>query len=102
MGSMGGAIQHIRSLLRTPEIAAQAVDAARKSDPDIDEHDVVTALAGFDGLWGSLFPAEQARIARLLIERVTVRAGGLAIDLNTGGLGSVVREMITPERRQAA
>ena len=95
-------IQHIRSLLRTPEIAAQAVDAARKSDPDIDEHDVVTALAGFDGLWGSLFPAEQARIARLLIERVTVSAGGLAIDLNTGGLGSVVREMITPERRQAA
>ncbi|RJT24213.1 recombinase family protein [Chakrabartia godavariana] len=95
-------IQYIRSLLRTPEIAAQAVEAARKSDPDIDEHDVVTALAGFDGLWESLFPAEQARIARLLIERVTVSAGGLAIDLNTGGLGSVVREMITPERRQAA
>ena len=95
-------IQHIRSLLRTPEIAAQAVEAARKGDPDIDEQDVVTALAGFDGLWESLFPAEQARIARLLIERVTVSAGGLAIDLNTGGLGSVVREMIAPERRQAA
>ena len=95
-------IQHIRSLLRTPEIAAQAVKAARKGEPDIDEQDVVTALAGFDGLWESLFPAEQARIARLLIERVTVSAGGLAIDLNTGGLGSVVREMIAPERRQAA
>ena len=95
-------IQHIRSLLRTPEIAAQAVEAARKGEPDIDEQDVVTALAGFDGLWESLFPAEQARIARLLIERVTVSAGGLAIDLNTGGLGSVVREMIAPERRQAA
>jgi hypothetical protein len=31
---------------------------------DIDEHDVVTALAGFDGLWETLFPAEQARTAR--------------------------------------
>ena len=72
------------------------------SDPDIDEREVVAALASFDALWESLFPAEQARIARLLIERVTVSAGGLAIDLNTGGLGSVVREMIAPERRQAA
>ena len=95
-------IQHIQSLLRTPEIAAQAVEAARMSDPDIDEREVVAALASFDALWESLFPAEQARIARLLIERVTVSAGGLAIDLNTGGLGSVVREMIAPERRQAA
>jgi DNA invertase Pin-like site-specific DNA recombinase len=94
--------QHIRALLRTPEIAAQAVAAARKSDPEIGEHDVVTALAAFDRLWESFFPAEQARIARLLVERVTVSAEGLAIDLNTGGLGSVVRELITPKQELAA
>ncbi|OYU02096.1 MAG: resolvase [Sphingomonadaceae bacterium PASS1] len=98
----GAVIQHIRDLLRAPEIAARAVAAARRSDPDIDVHDVVTALAGFDGLWEALFPAEQARIARLLIERVTVSADGLAVDLRTDGLGSVIREMIAPERRQAA
>lgn len=98
----GAVIQHIRDLLRAPEIAARAVEAARRSDPDIDVHDVVTALAGFDGLWEALFPAEQARIARLLIERVTVSADGLAVDLRTDGLGSVIREMIAPERRQAA
>ncbi|MBB6193184.1 DNA invertase Pin-like site-specific DNA recombinase [Sphingobium wenxiniae] len=95
-------VQHIRSLLRTPEIAARAMEAARRNDPDIDEQDVVTALSGFDSLWESLFPAEQARIARLLIERVTVSADGLAVDLRTEGLGSVIREMVTPERRQAA
>src|SRR3546814_16595656 len=50
-------VQHIRSLLRTPEIAARAMEAARRTDPDMTEHDVVTALAGFDGLWDSLFPA---------------------------------------------
>jgi DNA invertase Pin-like site-specific DNA recombinase len=98
----GAVIQHIRDLLRAPEIAARAVEAARRSDPDIDVHDVVTALAGFDGLWEALFPAEQARIARLLIERVTVSADGLAVDLRTDGLGSVIREMIAPERRQVA
>jgi DNA invertase Pin-like site-specific DNA recombinase len=98
----GAVIQNIRDLLRAPEIAARAVEAARRSNPDIDVHDVVTALAGFDGLWEALFPAEQARIARLLIERVTVSADGLAVDLRTDGLGSVIREMIAPERRQAA
>ena len=95
-------VQHIRSLLRTPEIAARAMEAARRTDPDMTENDVVTALAGFDGLWESLFPAEQARIARLLIERVTVSADGLAVDLRTEGLGSVIREMITPKQELAA
>lgn len=98
----GAVVQHIRSLLRTPEIAARAMEAERRTDPDMTENDVVTALSGFDGLWESLFPAEQARIARLLIDRVTVSAEGLAVDLRTEGLGSVIREMVTPERRQAA
>lgn len=95
-------VQHIRSLLRTPEITARAVEAVRRTDPDMNEQDVVTALVGFDSLWESLFPAEQARIARLLIERVTVSADGLAVDLRTEGLGSVVREMVTPKQELAA
>jgi site-specific DNA recombinase len=78
------------------------VEAARRTAPDIDEQDVVTALSGFDGLWESLFPAEQARIARLLIERVTVSADGLAVDLRTEGLGSVIRQMVTPKQELAA
>ncbi len=95
-------VQHVRSLLRTPEIAARAMEAARRTAPDIDEQDVVTALAGFDGLWESLFPAEQARTARLLIERVTVSVEGLSVDLRTEGLGSVIREMVTPKQELAA
>ena len=74
------------------------METARRIDPDMDEHDVVTALAGFDELWESLFPAEQARIARLLIERVTVSGEGLAVDLRTDGLGSVIREMVAPRQ----
>ena len=52
-----------------------------------------------------LRPADPEIVQRLSaaeIERVTVSAGGLAIDLNTGGLGSVVREMITPNLEIAA
>jgi len=95
-------VRHIRSLLRTPEIAARAVETARRDDPGVNENDVVAALAGFDRLWESLFPAEQARIARLLIERVTVSGDGMAVDLRTEGLGSVIREMVTPKQEMAA
>ena len=98
----GAVVQHIRLLLRSPEIAARAMEAIRRTTTDMDEQDVVSALAGFDGLWESLFPAEQARIARLLIERVTVSADGLAVDLRTEGLGSVIREMVTPKQELAA
>ena len=98
----GAVIEQIRKLVRTPEIAARAMEAARRTAPDMDERDVATALAGFDGLWESLFPAEQARIARLLIERVTVSAEGLAVDMRTEGLGSVIREMVTPKQELAA
>jgi len=98
----GAVIQHIREMLRSPEVVARAVETARRTDPDMDEYDVVTALAGFDGLWESLFPAEQARTARLLIERVTVSAEGLAVDLRTDGLGSIIREMVAPKQELAA
>ena len=95
-------VQHIRSLLRTPEIVARAVETARRTDPDIDAHEVGNALSGFDGLWESLFPAEQARIARLLIERVIVSQQGLTVDLRTEGLGSVIRQMVAPKQELAA
>src|SRR3546814_17374949 len=49
-------VQHIRSLLRTPEIAARAMEAARRPAPDMHEHDGVTALGGFPGLLGSPVP----------------------------------------------
>ena len=42
------------------------------------------------------------RIARLLIERVTVSSDGMAVDLRTEGLGSLIREMVTPKQEMAA
>lgn len=89
-------------LLRTPEVTSRAIAAARAEDPDLDDNDVVAALTGFDGLWESLFPAEQARIARLLVDRVTVSQQGLTVALRTEGLGSVIRDMLAPRCEEKA
>jgi hypothetical protein len=46
-----------------------------------------------DPLWGELFPAEQARIVRALVERVMVGPGGADIRLRVEGLASLVRDL---------
>jgi hypothetical protein len=94
-------LREVRRLVRTPEIVAQAVVAARRETPNIDEHHVIAAVDRFSEIWSALFPAEQARIVKLLVERVTVTADGLAVDLRTDGLGTVVREMLAPKPEEA-
>ncbi len=51
------------------------------------------ALGDLDPLWDELFPAEQARIVRLLVERVEVGPGGADIRLRVAGLASLVRDL---------
>ena len=46
-----------------------------------------------DPLWDELFPAEQARIIRLLVERVEIGPAGADIRLRIDGLASLVRDL---------
>ena len=52
-------------------------------------------------LWDELFPAEQARIVQLLVERVDVRINGVEARLQPNGLAGLVRD-VTGSRRAAA
>ena len=53
-------------------------------------------------MWDELFPAEQARIVALLIERIDIGAEGLDIRLRVDGLHGLAREMMEGNREQAA
>ena len=57
-----------------------------------------------DPLWDELFPAEQARIVRLLVERVEVGPAGADIRLRVAGLAGLIRDLSTTstEALQAA
>ena len=52
-------------------------------------------------LWDELFPAEQARIVALLVERVDIGTDGLNVRLRSDDLASLVHEFDT-NRRAAA
>ena len=83
----------VRKSLTTPEVAARTYREARGLVPDVaDEQEIMTHLRQFNELWDELFPAEQARIVRLLIEHVTVHPDGVQIDLRADGLYTLLDE----------
>jgi hypothetical protein len=97
-------IEQVRGLLRSPEIIVRTWRAARKSLDRLSERDVREALQRLDPLWDELFPAEQARVVQLLVERVDVAPHGADIRMRTEGLTKLVADLSTIklEARRAA
>ena len=63
------------------------------------------AMAVLDPIWTEFFPAEQARIVQLLIERADIGTEGLTLRFRDRGLAQMLAEvgiMTGKGRRQAA
>ena len=86
-------IAQVRALLRQPEVVVGTWRAARGMEPSVTEREVLEALERIEPLWDELFPAERARIVRLLVERIDIRAEGATVRLRMDGLGSLVRDL---------
>ncbi len=92
----------VQALLRQPEVLVGTWMAVRAESPEITEAEVRDALCELDPLWDELFPAEQARIIRLLVERVEIGPDGADIRLRVEGLASLVRDLGAVQLRTAA
>jgi site-specific DNA recombinase len=75
----------VRRLLASPELVARAITA------------VIEALGALEPVWDELYPAEQARILQLLIERIDVAPDGISVRLHAAGLRSLVVELADQE-----
>jgi site-specific DNA recombinase len=87
-------VNQLRAVFRQPEIIAGTWKVARTHDASISETDASAALQRLDPLWGELFPAEQARILALLVERVDIGEKGLDVHLRVDGLAGLAGELI--------
>jgi site-specific DNA recombinase len=76
--------------------------AKREGEDEITEREVTVLLAEFATVWVELFPAEQARIVQLLIERVDVQENALEVRIRAEGLASLVGELRQQGERKAA
>jgi DNA invertase Pin-like site-specific DNA recombinase len=104
-GSIEAAVvDQLRAMLKSPEVVMATWRAAAAEGAEFSEAMVREALVQLDPLWEELFPAEQARIVQLLVQRVDLKPDGLELRLRTQGLGHIVQELsaIGGEMRRAA
>ncbi len=99
----GAVVAQLRGLLRTPEIIVRTWKQTHADGDPVAERDVTAALTRLDPLWDELFPAEQARLVRLLVARATIDSSGVRVDLRTDGLATLaadLRPTLSNEARQ--
>jgi site-specific DNA recombinase len=91
-----------RRLLASPDLIARTITAMRREnstaeDIELEEGDVIEALGALEPVWDELYPAEQARILRLLIERSDVAPDSIPVTLHAAGVRSLTAELADQE-----
>ena len=96
-------ISQIRTMVQTPEVIVATWRTARQSIKGLTERQVGDELRRFDLLWSELFPAEQAKIVQLLVDRIDISERGADITLRVEGLASLMQDILTtPEQEKDA
>jgi site-specific DNA recombinase len=98
----GLVLGQVRRLLASPELVARTITAVRHEagsaeDPVLHEQEVIEALGALELVWDELYPAEQARLLRLLIDRIDVAPDGISVTLHAAGVRSLVAELAGQE-----
>jgi hypothetical protein len=98
----GLVLGQVRRLLASPEVIARTITAVRREngaagDSEFEEGGVIAALGALEPVWDELYPAEQARILRLLIQRIDVAPDGISVTLHAAGIRSLVAELADQE-----
>jgi site-specific DNA recombinase len=76
-------LDRVQKLLAAPERLGSGEPRGRGRDH---RARVTVLLADFATVWTELFPAEQARIVQLRVERVDVQEAALEVRIRTEGL----------------
>jgi hypothetical protein len=97
----GLVLGQVKRLLASPEMVARTIAAARREgevgDATLEEGDFIEALGALEPVWDELYPAEQERILRLLIEQIDVAPDGMSVTLHAAGIRSLVAELADQE-----
>jgi site-specific DNA recombinase len=96
-------MEQLKAVFASPEMIARTYRAAAgraKIDPVLagqpeppTEAEVADSLRDIDPVWNELFPREQERIVKLLVERVVVFENRIEVLFRSAGLHSLVAEM---------
>ena len=86
-------LEQMRRVLRAPAMVAGVAERAARLDPSLDEAQVTVAMTRLDAIWDQLFPAEQQRIVRLLIDKVVVSPNDIEVRFLPNGIEVLALEL---------
>lgn len=86
-------LDQLRAILQSPAVLGDMLPCAIKLDPALDEAKITVAMTRLDAIWDQLFPAEQSRIVRLLVEKVIVSPQDIELRLRANGIERLVLEL---------
>jgi len=90
-------LDQLRAILRAPNLLGEMLPQAIKLDPTWDEAKITVAMTRLDAIWDQLFPAEQTRIVKLLVEKVIVSPNDLEVRLRANGIERWPSRKLSPE-----
>lgn len=93
------AVEQIRQLLKAPSISQDVAALVRQAGSEIDEAQVTVALSQVDRVWEQLFPEEQSRIIKLLVEKIIVTPDNLEVRFRDNGIEKLALEITDPGER---
>jgi site-specific DNA recombinase len=74
-------------------MVAGVTEQAARLDPSLDEAQVTVAMTRLESIWEQLFPVEQQRIVRLLIEKVIVSPNDFEVRFRANGIEVLALEL---------
>jgi hypothetical protein len=86
-------LQHIRELVKQPEMVFEVWKQIRKQGQEVDENEIRQRLRSLDDLWAELFPAEQNRLVDLLLNKVELSPGGAHLHFHREGVEDLIGHM---------
>lgn len=89
----GAVLDQLRAIMRQPAMINDIVPKVLSLNSKLDEAMITVAMTRLDLIWEQLFPAEQTRIVRLLVEKVVVSPTNIELSLRPCGIEQVVMEL---------
>lgn len=87
-------IEQMRRMLHTPEVIAETCRKVHaQGNHTLSEGEISGIIGQLDTTWEQLFPAEQTRLVRLLVQKVIVSPDGVRLLLNADGVHGVAMEI---------
>jgi hypothetical protein len=97
-------VVQLRGILRAPEMVTQVWrEIAKRGDAvtqGMTEMQVAVALSQIDTVWEQLFPLEQHRIVRLLVERIVVSPNEMQVRLHPNGIENLALDVVRTANRK--